>query len=167
MSVAPVALKARSGTQAAPGSVSRRCGGSQEEIEEEPDGVGDVDPAVTIGVAGGRARWAHAAQEEEVQDGDGVRDVEGAVPVPVARVVRDQTRRRRSLPRCLPGTECDNDFFLAMTYARLGERPVAEMYFRKALESLGQRPPSQTDLTAIHDEAVETLGVPGARPRSY
>jgi len=59
-----------------------------------------------------------------------------------------------------------NDFFLAMTYAKLGERPVAEMYFRKALGSLGQRPPAETDMAAIHDEAVETLGaVPGARKR--
>jgi Flp pilus assembly protein TadD len=61
-----------------------------------------------------------------------------------------------------------NDFFLAMTYARLGERPLAEMYFRKALEPLGRRPPAQTDLAAIHHEAVETLGgAPGARPRSH
>ena len=58
-----------------------------------------------------------------------------------------------------------NDFFLAMTYARLGDRPIAEMYFRKALESLGERPPAETDLKAIHEEGVKTLGeMSHARP---
>jgi len=59
-----------------------------------------------------------------------------------------------------------NDFFLAMTYARLGEMPVAEMYLRRALAPLGQGPIEDTDLARLRDEAMATVRGVAAQPRN-
>ena len=44
--------------------------------------------------------------------------------------------------------------------------PVAEMYLRKALAPLGQRPIEDTDLVRLRDEAMATVRGVAAQPRN-
>ncbi|MCH8807307.1 MAG: tetratricopeptide repeat protein [Planctomycetes bacterium] len=63
-------------------------------------------------------------------------------------------------------SDCDSrkDFFLAMSYQRLGDLEQARQCYRSAVETMEQRSPRDLDVLPIRAEAAGQLGIEDGKP---